>query len=228
LPTAKWLAACVKELIPEMKVAIIGAGNVGQALVRVLARAGHEVTLAGRNEERTRRVADELGARWASSTADAATQAELIVLAVPHASTTDVAAQIRDRVAGKVVIDVSNRMEPAETSVAEELAQALPGARVVKAFNTIFASLLAEPNVHGQPLDGFFATDDEGARRKVAALLLSIGFRPVHVGGLAAARQLEAMGLLNIRLNMATNGDWRSSFVLVGAPAAAQELPSAA
>ena len=211
-----------------MKVAIIGSGNIGQALGGSLVKAGHKVTMAAQDELATRKIATDLGARATSSAADAARDAEIIVLAVPYAALQEVAQDIRAQVDGKVVVEVSNRMEPAAESAAELLAQVLPGARVVKAFNTNFASLLAQPDAHDQTLDSFFATDDGVARQRITALIASIGLRPVHVGGLSAARQLEAMGLLNIQLQIATQGDWRSSFVLVGAPERALTLPHAA
>ncbi len=79
----------------------------------------------------------------------------------------------------------------------------------------------ADPGVHGGTLDGFFATDDDAARARTADLLRSIGLRPVDVGPLARARELEALGWLNIQLQVRYNGDWRTALKLVAAPAAA-------
>jgi predicted dinucleotide-binding enzyme len=79
----------------------------------------------------------------------------------------------------------------------------------------------ANPAALGTTLDALFATDDADARAVLVELAGSIGFRPVYVGPLAAARELEAMAWLNIRLQMLTNGSWTSSYVLVGAPEAA-------
>lgn len=211
-----------------MKVAIIGSGNIGQALGGALVGAGHTVTMAARDELETRRVAAAIGARAASTPADAARAAEVVVLAVPRTALGQIAEQIRDLVAGKIVVDPSNLMEPAERSTAEDLAQQLPDAHIVKAFNTNFASLIARPGALGQTIDSFFATDDLTARERIAGLIRSIGLRPVYVGGLSAARQLEAMALLNIQLQILTNGDWQSNFVLVGAPTAAVALALAA
>jgi predicted dinucleotide-binding enzyme len=214
-----------------MKVAIIGSGNIGQALGGALVGAGHDVTLAARDVVQTENVASQIGATAAPTSAQAIKGAQVVVLAVPYTSLAEVAADIKSVVAGKVVIDVSNPMgqAPAGTSAAEQLAEWLPGARVVKAFNTTFAGLLATPEAHGQVLDALYATDDASAGEKVAELIRSIGFRPVRAGGLSGAAQLEAMAGLNIQLQIATKGDWRSSFVLVGAPKGALEgLPKAA
>jgi predicted dinucleotide-binding enzyme len=89
---------------------------------------------------------------------------------------------------------------------------------VVKAFNTVFAGNQANPAGQGMTLDALFATDDEGARATVAALASSIGFRPVHVGPLAAASELEAMAWLNIRLQLITGGSWQTAYVMVAPP----------
>jgi predicted dinucleotide-binding enzyme len=214
-----------------MKVAIIGSGNIGQALGGALVGAGHEVTLAARDVLETENIARSIGATTAATAPEALNGADIVVLAVPYTSLADVAAGIKDSVAGKVVIDVTNPMgqAPAGTSAARQLATWLPGARVVKAFNTTFAGLLATPEAHGQTLDALYAADDADAGEVVAQLIRSIGFRPVYAGGLSAAAQLEAMAGLNIQLQIATKGDWRSSFVLVGAPKGALEgLPRAA
>lgn len=214
-----------------MKVAIIGNGNIGRALGGALVASGHEVTLTARDESKTQRIAAELGARSVATSRVAAAEAEVIVLAVPYAALSAVAAEIKDVIGDKVVIDVSNPMGQlsASASAAEKLAALLPTARVVKALNTVFAGLLADPRAHGQTLDALYATDDPAAAETVANLIRSLGFRPVQVGGLETAREMEALASLNIKLQIASKGDWRSSFVLVGAPAAAlEELPSAA
>jgi predicted dinucleotide-binding enzyme len=101
----------------------------------------------------------------------------------------------------------------------------VPNAKVAKAFNTLFSSIQANPTIHGSALDAFFATDDDRTRATLSELLSSLGFRPVHVGPLARARELETLGWLNISLQLAANGDWRSAFVLVGAPVAATSAP---
>jgi len=206
-----------------MKVAIIGTGNVGQALGSSLLRSGHEVTFAARDADKTRQVAQQLGAASADQPAQAAAQAEVTILAVPYNALAEVAEEIRGSVEGKVVIDPTNP-GPASSggpSAAERLAERLPGGHVAKALNTLFGSFMAQPDLQQRKVDALFATDSDDARAKVAELLGSLGFRPLDVGGLEAARQMEAMAWLNIQLQMRYSGDWNSTFVLVGAPAAA-------
>ena len=211
-----------------MKVAVIGTGNVGSALGGSLARAGHEVTFAARDAAKAAEVAREAGASSAATPTEAAATADVIVLAVPAASEAEIAGQLAPVADGKVVIDVSNPLTPDYSglanvggpSVAEQLDEALAGASVVKAFNTLFAGNQANPTGHGTTLDALYATDDDAAAATVAELAESIGFRPVRVGPLAAARELEAMAWLNIRLQLLNGGSWQTAYVLVEPPAA--------
>lgn len=216
-----------------MDIAIIGAGNVGRSLATAFVRAGHAVTIASRDPEDVGAVAAETGATVAESNEAAVIASSVVVLAVPFGSAADIAVEIGDAVTGKVVVDVSNRMSfgadgPAmdtTTSNAEELAALLPGASVVKAFNTLFASHQTDPIAEGLQLDGYVAADDDAARAIVLDLVESIGLRPVDVGPLVRARQLEGLAFLNITLNIANGGSWQSGWKLVGAPA---PLPAAA
>lgn len=215
-----------------MNIAIIGAGNVGRALATSFSRAGHDVIVASRDPEDASAVASATHARLAASNTDAAAAADLVVLAVPFASVEAVAAEIRAAVAGKPVVDATNRMSfgPAGPTIdagdsnAERLAAWLPEAHIVKAFNTLFAANQADPIAEGVQLDGFVAADDAGAKATVLELVRSIGLNPVDVGPLARSQQLEQLAFLNIALNIAGNGAWQSGWKLVAAPA----LPAAA
>ena len=216
-----------------MDIAIIGAGNVGRALATSFAAAGHTVSIASRDPEDADSVATATGATIAASNVAAAGTAEIIVLALPSTSFADVATEIGEAVVGKIVIDVSNRMSfgadgpdiDTSSSNAEDLAALLPGAHVVKAFNTLFASNQSDPIAEGVQLDGYVAADDAEAKQTVLGLVASIGLDPVDVGPLARARQLEGLAFLNITLNIANGGSWQSGWKLVGAPAT---LPVAA
>jgi len=202
-----------------MKVAIIGAGNVGKALATSITRAGHEVTLSASNAESARAAAEAIGASAADSNIAAASDASIVILAVPYATAgSEVAQEIRHAVSGKTVVDATNPINPDGSglvtdgsSAAEEFQKLLPDARVVKAFNTIFASNQAQPSVD---IDGFVAADDGDAKQEVIGLVESMGFRPLDVGPLRAARALEAMAYLNIGLNMANGWPWTSAWKL--------------
>jgi NADPH-dependent F420 reductase len=209
-----------------MDIAIIGAGNVGRALAAAFTRSGHSVVITSRDPSEAGAVAKATGARVASSNIEAAKASDVVILAIPFDSTEVVAAEIRDVVTGKPVVDVSNRMSYGPTgpaidagpSNAEQLAAWLPDARVVKALNTVFASNQDDPIVEGIQLDGFVASNDAAAKATVLALVASIGLHPIDAGPLSRAQQLEQLAFLNIALN-ATNGwSWQSGWKLAGAP----------
>ena len=203
-----------------MKVAIIGAGNVGKALGTSLTRAGHDVTLAAQSPETARAAADEIGAGSAEDAATAVRDAKVVILAVPYTAEEAIAAEIAGITVGRTVIDVSNPLKPdfsglaTKSSAAEELQQRLPRAHVVKAFNTIFASNQADPTAGGAMIDGYIAGDDVDAKREVLELVQSIGLNPLDVGPLASARYLEGMAYLNMGLNAANGWSWTSTWHL--------------
>jgi predicted dinucleotide-binding enzyme len=202
-----------------MQIAIIGAGNVGRALATSLTRAGHDVTITAAHADHAVDAASRSGASVRTSNAAAASQADLVVLAVPAQSIGQIAGDMGSSLDGKVVVDVSNRPTPTPdgswTSIAEELQSRVPSARVVKAFNTAFASRQANPEVAGIAPDGYVAGDDATAKQTVLGVVESIGFRPVDAGSLASARTLEGMAWLNIQRNLA-GGSWQDAWVLVG------------
>lgn len=175
-----------------MKIAIIGKGNVGTALSQGLNKK-HQIKFGHRDPK--------------ENVADAAKWGDIIILAVPHENADNARQEIKPYSEGKVVIDVMNAigdsMELAiscTTSSAEETQQKLPKAKVVKAFNTVFAVNQSTAKVAGEQLTAFIAGDDKDAKQTVAQLTRDIGFDPVDCGPLKAARQLEAMGNLIINL----------------------------
>ena len=202
-----------------MQIAIIGAGNVGRALATSLTRAGHDVTITAEHPEHAAEAATQTGATAGTSNAEAASGAEVVVLAVPAQAIGRIAGAMGSSLDGKVVIDVTNRPTPnpdgSATSIVEELQGQLPAAHVVKAFNTAFASRQADATVGGIAADGFVAGDDATAKQTVLDVVESVGFRPVDAGSLASARTLEGMAWLNIQRNM-SGGTWQDAWVLVG------------
>lgn len=211
-----------------MRIAIIGAGNVGGGLAGASTTAGHDVVLSATDPAGVRETAARTGARAATSNADAVDGAELVVFAVPGSAVAGIAAELTEALTGKVVVDATNPLNDTYTglttagvSAAELLQQQLPGALVVKSLNTVFASRYAAPTQDGQPLDALLAGDDADAKATVATLVESIGFHPVDAGGLRMARALEEIAFLNISLNAGNGWSWQSAFQLVGPTSAA-------
>jgi predicted dinucleotide-binding enzyme len=206
-----------------MKFAIIGSGNVGSAIARAVTDAGHDTVVAGLSEGGLRTLADSLPVTTTTSNREAVTGADAVVLAVPFGAVNEIVTDVRDDLAGKIVIDVTNPLASDMsglttdgTSGAEQIAHAVPQARVVKAFNTVFAGNQATASVDGTQLDGFVAGDDADAKQTVMDLLAAIGFRAIDVGGLSVARYLEGMGFINIALNARNGWSWQSGWKLVG------------
>ncbi len=174
-----------------MNIAILGDGNVGSALRRGLERAGHAVTAVGNEPLRIR---------------EAALAADVVFLAVPFGAVDDVLRTLGGAADGKVLVDVTNAIGPNglalgyTTSGAEELQRKAPAARVVKAFNTAFASTMEFGQARGEKLAAFVAGDDAGAKSTVMELASDIGFDAVDAGPLANARLLEPMAMQNIQL----------------------------
>jgi NADPH-dependent F420 reductase len=208
-----------------MEIAIIGAGNVGKALAKSGLRAGHQVTLSAHHPEHAAEAARETGAKAAASNTEAVKDAELVIVAVPYDKLGEVFGGLGDAIDGKVVVDATNHINtknPGEVlgalSNAEEIQKRHPKVRVVKAFNYAFATRMAEPTVDGMRVDGFVASDDQGAKDKVLELIESIGFRPIDAGPLVMARALEAMALLSVTLQIRYSWPWQNGWKLVGPP----------
>jgi predicted dinucleotide-binding enzyme len=204
-----------------MKVAIIGAGNVGKALGGSLSRAGHDVTFSASTQESATAAAQEVGAKSAVSTAVAAQGAEVVIVAVPYAAADAVASDLAPHVADTVVIDATNPIKADYsglatngTSAAEELQRRLPDAKVIKAFNTVFASNQAGAGAGDERIDGYIAGDDVEAKATATTLVEDIGLRALDVGPLSSARYLEGMAWLNIGLNAANGWTWTSAWHL--------------
>ena len=141
---------------------------------------------------------------------DAAQWGEVVVLAVPFGAVDDVVKDAGEALVGKAVVDVTNALDASmnlavgfTTSAAEELQKKLPKARVVKAFNTVFAQHMDSGRVRDQALTTFVAADDATAKKAVLELAREIGFDAVDAGPLKNARLLEPVALLNIQLGYA-------------------------
>lgn len=206
-----------------MDIAIIGAGNVGGALASSISKAGHTVTITAATPQSAESVARATGAKVVASNREAVEVGDAVILAVPTTALDEILGELGDALDGKIVIDVTNRVsmeDPASTidgtSNAERIQGQIPGARVVKAFNYVFASRQADPVVDGTPVDGFVAGDDDDAKAQALDLVESMGFRPIDVGALSMARALEALASLIISLQVRHDWSWQNAWKLVG------------
>ena len=202
-----------------MNIGIIGAGNVGQALATASVRAGHTVKISSTTPDEAAHAAAAAGASAGPSNQAVVADADVVILAVPFDAVRGIVDELGAALNGKILVDVTNRFAPEQLdgpSNAEQAQAMAPNARVVKAFNTIFASHQADPAVDGTQLDGFVAGDDAGAKQQALELVASLGFRPLDAGPLTMARALEGRGTLNIALNAANSWPWQSGWKLLG------------
>ena len=175
-----------------MSYAIIGFGAVGQALARMFARKGIEVAVASRRQpEALAPQANAIGPTTVPKTLKDALEADIVMLAVPYWQHREVA-KARAGWKGKIVIDVTNTLEDlGGVPSSSIIAQALPGAQLVKAFNHLPAGVLAEdPAINGGRRVVFLSSDDESATATVAALVEQLGYAPVNLGKIAEGGQL--------------------------------------
>ena len=192
-----------------MNIGIIGSGNVGGTLGMVWAGRGHQILFSySRDPKKLEGLVASAGTNAsAGSPAEAAQFGEVVALAVPWPAVDD-ALQAAGSLAGKILIDCTNPLKGDlsgleighTTSAAEEIARRAPGARVVKAFNSIGAANMANPVFGAQRASMFFCGDDAAAKTMVARLLEEIGFEPVDAGALVIARLLEPLAMLWIHL----------------------------
>ncbi|MBX9245947.1 NADPH-dependent F420 reductase [Actinotalea ferrariae] len=203
-------------------ISIIGAGNIGQAVAGIAAAGGHQVQLIARDAAKTQEAAQASGATPA--TIGEPLTGEVVVLAVPYPAVADVLAAYGDALAGKVVVDPTNPLDfstfdslvvPADTSAAAQIQAQAPGARVLKAFNTTFAATLASRSIGGSPTTVLIAGDDADAKALLADVVRGGGLEAVDAGALSRARELEALGFLQLTLAAGGTIPWTGGFGLV-------------
>lgn len=198
-----------------MNATIIGSGNMARGIGSRLVAGGNGVRILDRDPEKAEALAGELrdlaqdGSEVSTGAFGDSIEDEVVVLAVPYDAVGSIAEQYGSGLSGKVVVDITNPVDletfdrlvtPPDSSAAEEIGKLIPGASVVKAFNTTFAGTLVGGEVSGQPLDVFVATDDPDAKQRVLGLIEDGGLRAVDAGPLRRARQLEGLGFLHMTL----------------------------
>ncbi len=192
-----------------MKVAIIGTGNMGTGLGRQFAAAGHEVIVGSRDPERARSKAEEIGAIGHGSYEDATARAEAFLLAVNWWDIEGVFPQLGD-VDGKILIDCTNPYRDNTYSIpadlggragAEVIQERLSGARVVKAWNHVYAQIVnSSPDFGGRAASVLLASDDAQAKEAVARLARDAGYDPWDAGPLWSAFNVEKVAAVMITI----------------------------
>jgi predicted dinucleotide-binding enzyme len=185
---------------------IIGTGNMGKAIGGILADGGSDVGYVAH---------DQVGS---------APLGDVVVLAVPHPAVAGILDAYGDQLAGKILVDITNPIDfatfdslvvPADSSKAAEVQAKVPGAKVLKAFNTNFAGTLVARKVGEQQTVVLIAGDDTEAKRTLADALRAGGVGAIDAGALARARELEAVGFLQITLAAGEKIPWTGGFAVV-------------
>ncbi len=201
-----------------MKIAILGTGKMGSAVGQRLAATGHQVVYGSRRPDETRGRFAGLAGVSVTSYAEAARAAGLVIVAVPWVFALDLVKAIDRELAGKIIIDLTNPLSAdvshlvvgGNDSAAEQIARALPGAQVVKAFNGITADNFPNPAFAGATAQVLYCGDDAPAKAAVRELIQACGYEPQDCGALSNARYLEAIAMLWLQL--AFWEDWGSDF----------------
>jgi hypothetical protein len=186
-----------------MNIGIIGTGNMAGALGKLWAARGHRIFFGSRTPQKGKLLAQAVGENVeGGSSAEAAENADVLLLAIPWEAVHDTLHAVGS-LAGKIVIDCINPVGPGysvavghSTSAAEEIAKQAPGARVVKAFNSIHWANLSRPDFAGTRSAMLYCGDDAVAKYVVAKLGEDLGFKSVDCGMLSGARLLEPLGIL--------------------------------
>ena len=188
-------------------VTIFGDGNMGSAIAGVLTAGGATV-----NHITT------------SDNGSGSVSGDLVILAVPYPAVAEIVRTYGDQLAGKTVVDITNPVDfqtfeslvvPADGSAAAELADALPSSKVLKAFNTTFAATLATKSVGPNQTTVLIAGDDAEAKSELAAALNAGGVEALDAGSLRRARELEAVGFLQLGLALSEKVGWTGGFGVV-------------
>ena len=184
-------------------ITIFGSGNMGSAIAGIV---GNDVQVLGKSDAAT------------------AVTGDVVVLAVPYGEVAGIIDERRDQLAGKVVIDITNPVNfetfdsltvPADSSAAAVIAEALPDAKVVKAFNTTFGGTLVAKEVGPLPTTVLIAGDDTDAKALVTDVIEAGGLKVIDAGALKRARELEALGFLQITLAAGEKVSWNGGFGVV-------------
>lgn len=186
---------------------IIGTGNMAQAIGGVLAKGGSAVDYIAH---------DQVGS--------APVDGEVVVLAVPYGAVAGIVDAYVGQLAGKTIVDITNPVNfetfdslvvPADSSAAAELQAKLPHSQVLKAFNSTFAGTLASGQVGGQQTTVLIAGDDQEAKQTLEAAVRAGGLGAIDAGSLSRARELEALGFLQITLAAGEKVSWAGGFAVV-------------
>lgn len=203
-------------------ITILGAGNIARAVAGIAAAGGNPVQILARDPQKAAEAAAATGAT-SGALGETAT-GDVVVLALPYPALTEVLDTYAGALEGKIVVDPTNPVDfatfdslvvPADSSAAAQIQQKLPRARVLKAFNTTLAGTLAGGRIGDHPTTVLIAGDDAEAKSVLARVVDGGGLVAIDAGSLRRARELEALGFLQLTLAAAEKTSWTGGFAIV-------------
>jgi predicted dinucleotide-binding enzyme len=201
-----------------MKIAILGAGNIGGTLGKKWAAARHEVIFGVRdvNSPKLRALLAEINTGAAAApVAEAAASAEVILLSIPHAAVAETVQTAAAALDGKIILDATNKFGAPVVNNIAAIRAAAPNAKIYRAFNSLGWEIFARPQFGETAADHFYCGPDDEARRLVEGLISEVGVRPVYVGGLESAPIVDALGSLWVTLAFQRGMGRHSAFKLL-------------
>lgn len=200
-----------------MKIGFLGTGQVASSLGSLCRNAGYEVMLGARQVPV--KAADH--PHTIGTLTDAAAFGEMVMVAIPFTACEEVLPPLAPLLKDKIVVDITNPLKPGwrplplPDSAGEQISRWLPGAHVVKAFNTVFADLMQPGllDLEGRKVTAFICSDHRQSGERVSQLAAQLGFAPVVTGSLACSAYTEAMAHLNIHLAVAMKGGTNAGFI---------------
>jgi predicted dinucleotide-binding enzyme len=187
-----------------MRIGIIGSGNIGSAVARHWAEAGHQLIVSAKHQENAERLASELGGHAMVGTPEqAAKKGEVVLLTIPLGEVPKLSDKLRGFLKGKIVIDTCNPYPERDGEAANEVlrsgkgtgiwtAKQIPGARVVRGFSSVHAETVeSQSHRTADPVGVPIASDDKNALQIVGKLIRDAGFEPIIVGGLEDAKRFD-------------------------------------
>jgi len=201
-----------------MKIAVIGAGNIGGALARKWATAGHQVAIGARDMSKpeVQDLARGIHGR-ATSVEDAVREADAVLFAIPGGSMSATVTALGGALDGKLVMDATNNIGAASLNSVATIAAAAPGAMVYRAFNIYGFENFADALLGGVQADLFFAGPDGAARQQAEQLISDVGLRPIWLGGTDHADLVDQFMRVWFALAFEQHKGRRLAFKLLGA-----------
>jgi hypothetical protein len=201
-----------------MKIGIIGTGHMGSALRKALSRTGHEILIGSRDPEKAAKVGENSKSinTIYCNYEETVKRSDVIFLAVRWRDTLD-AIPALGNLDGKILIEISNPFSDdmdglvfdSSTSAAETLSRHVPGAKIVKAFNHLFADIVEHSQILKYTPQAFYCGDDKDAKEKASAIFKDMGFECINLGQLASARLMESLTILELRILQNQDHDTR-------------------